>query len=186
MDTTRQATQGDEAETSVVYGTQLDDYLYFVTRDTALWYAYFFYACSVAATYGDFKRLVAAGVWEIMLQRFEWTDDGQPPDMDAPFNGGIDVPGATEGDWEFPPGQKLWMPQGVQDRFGYHAGSPVSGDHTLVLEMQHESGIVQAMEEHGYRCERDDRLICAAHGIEPKGGWDRMAEEFGWPSKPPW
>jgi len=169
----------------VVYGTQADGCLYFLLRDTALWYAYFFYACDSAGTYGDFMSLVTPEVWERMLERFKWTEDGQPPDMDDWFNGGLDVPGAAEGDWDYPPAEKLWMPQEVQDRFGYHAGSPMSGDHTLVLEVQHESGIVQMMQQHGYECERDDRLICAAHGIAPEGGWSKMADEHGWKSERP-
>ena len=182
---TQKESRADEAKIRVVYGTTWGDSLDFLERDIALWYAYFFYASELAVTYGDFKRLVPNGVWEEMIQRFEWTEEGQPPDLSTPFDGGADVPGASDGDWHYPPAMKLWMPQEVQDRFGYHSASPVSGDYTLVLELKHESEIVKMMEEYGYLCERDDQLICAAHGITPSDGWARIAEQYGWPSAPP-
>ena len=169
---------------SVVYGVQPDGFLYFMERDEALWYAYFFYACEIAETYADFQRLAPPGVWDEMLQRFEWTEDGQPLDMAAPFDGGADVPGASEAEWQYPSAMKLWIPQEVQDQFGYHSGSPVSGDYTLMLETLHEAGIVQMMEQHGFRCERDDRLISAAYGIAPNEGWKALAEELNWSSTP--
>lgn len=66
-------------------------------------------------------------------------------------------------DWpEWPAQQMLsWMPKAIRERIGNVGVSMVSGP-ALSFPLQKETEVVSALENAGYICRRDDKLVAAA------------------------
>jgi len=56
-----------------------------------------------------------------------------------------------------------WMPKDIQERFGEVGASMVSGD-SLLIDPASEIEVVAALEDSGYVCTRDDKLVALASG----------------------
>ena len=55
------------------------------------------------------------------------------------------------------------MPKDIQERFGEVGASMVSGD-SLLIDPASEIEVVAALEDSGYVCTRDDKLVALASG----------------------
>lgn len=157
-----QASRGTE----LVYGNYRGDELVFIPKQQAVELAQLRQALESAATWGEFKQMAPAHLYqEVALMVSDYDEEaGQLPQDADPFDADS-IPGYGDRDWPTWAAQAMleWVPQDVQDRFGSAAGTTLSGDY-LYLPEEKADEIAQAMQEHGYPCVRDDDLVTSAEG----------------------
>lgn len=86
------------------------------------------------------------------------------PDLRTPFYPEA-IEGYEDGGWPNWYDQEMlsWMPESVQEQFGWVGEARFDG-YDLSLRLDREAEIVAALEQHGYRCTRDDILVAKAAG----------------------
>lgn len=180
------ATRPKEAD--IVCGEFSDNFV-LIPRSEALRLARVHYAIQSSATWGEFKANLPTEEWQDILSSLAYptlaeyreeegfeTDeaalesykslplgDRMPVDSDKFLSEWL--PGFTDGDWPEWPAQQAqnWVPREIQQRFGSSVSSVLNGPF-LTLDPSRANEIVAAMQELGYVCERDDRLVRSASG----------------------
>jgi hypothetical protein len=154
----------NSSERRLLYG-RLDDFqLVFIPEDRAHDLVKVRDAIENARTWGEFRLLLPERRWREIADDYAPVEEEPPPADDEPFAADA-VPGYIDGDWpEWPAQQMLdWMPQDIQDRFGDVGSSMVSGD-SLYIDPASERDVVAALQNAGYVCSRDDKLVARASG----------------------
>ena len=148
----------------LVYGEMPDWGLVFIPEREALEVAQVHRAIWDAETWGELKASITPGRWRQIISA-SFLDDEEPvPADDDPFDS-QQLWGYGDGLWPEWPAQRqlVWMPKGIQERFGVvDTGSP-NGE-ALVIDPACESQIVAALKKAGYVCMRDDHLVELASG----------------------
>ncbi len=144
----------------LVYGSPGGASLLFIPRDDALEGARLQWALHRARTWRGFKQMAGEARFEEAMERAEC----DVPDMCAPFYPDA-IKGYEDGGWPNWYAQEMlyWMPESVQEQFGQMDEARFDG-YFLSLRLDSEAEIVAALEQHGYRCTRDDVLVNKATG----------------------
>jgi hypothetical protein len=111
-----------------------------------------------AKTWGDFRK-GAPTLYERALSDLDNEEDA-PPDSSELDHEAL----AADGDFLHFPEQLMleFIPRSVQERFGKVEESVFNGP-MLILEPDHESEIVSALQNHGFSPQRDDCLMDALY-----------------------
>ena len=162
-------------ERNIVYGFSPLG-LIFMTESRALELSDFYKALVTAKNWGEFRRIVSREIYEFYLpesMHYQGPSDGSFEDLE-PFYIPDEIPFTPNDIFAFdhlPGDPKIemaqWMPIAIQEAFGrrftYVAmDMNVPAGEALELDEGKVSEIVEALEERGFVCRRDDELILAA------------------------
>jgi hypothetical protein len=137
----------------LIYGNAPCGRLVFMERSKALENIAF----RKAKTWGDFRK-GAPTLYERALSDLD-NEEEAPPDSSE-----LDHELAADGDFLHFPEQLMleFIPKSVQERFGKVEESVFNGP-MLILDPDHESEIVSALQNHGLSVQRDDSLMDALY-----------------------
>lgn len=157
----------EQGTDTLVYGVFQGDEVAFLPRQQAQGLAQLWRALDSAQTWGQFRRMVPAHIYEEVVSAVgdseNMAEDGLPH-SDAPFDRD-EIPGHTDGDWPALPARQMldWVPQEVRERYGRVVSTRFNGDY-LVFRARDATAVAQALQGHGYTCVRDDDLVRDASG----------------------
>jgi len=162
-------------EKTIVYGLSPLGLL-FIPESRAKELANFFRALITAKTWGEFREMVSKEIYEYYLpesMHYQGPSDKSSQDLrpfyipdEKPFNpNDIFSFDCLPGDPQIEMAQ--WIPGAIQKMFGRHFSyyamdMNVPAGEALKLDESKLDEIVQALEERGFVCQRDDELILAA------------------------
>lgn len=151
----------------IVYSARTGQ-LILIPKARALELAGIHHALKIAQTWGEFKSLIPAHIYEevveMMRDDFDEGEEIVEPAPESPFAPEA-VPGYGDGDFPGWPAQEMldWMPEDIQEQFGEVRTSVLSGDF-LEIAPAHEREVVAALEARGYHCVADVALIEKTYG----------------------
>jgi hypothetical protein len=153
---------------TLIYGVFQAEEVAFIPRRRALELALVWRALDSAQTWGDFKRIVPAHIYEEVVEALKESSvisaSDREPDADAPFYRD-DIPGHADGDWPpYPPQQMLdWVPQDIQTTYGKIVTTPFNGDY-LYFPAGETAKVLAALAAYGYTFELNENLVKDASG----------------------
>jgi hypothetical protein len=147
----------------LVYGVAWGQ-LIFIPRNRAEELAATYTAINNSETWGDFQDRVPAYIYRQAVERLEWgLGVIQPPNY-REFDP-EEINGFSDGEWPSWPAQEmtLWFPREVWQGEGFLKAT-VYGGVTLQLHAHSKKKLVRKLQQMGYTCREDARLLNSATG----------------------
>jgi hypothetical protein len=148
---------------SVVYGTIGDD-LVFIPEPRARFLAKVWHALLTSNTWGALKKRAPRTAYDEIREHN--ADALEPSEMrpTAVFDY-YEMTGVPSGDYPGFPRQEMlaWLPEDIQLDFG-HAGTTALTGEFLRLNPDDATAILRRLQQAGFRCRRNQRLMDQAHG----------------------
>jgi len=146
----------------LVYGV-VADMLVLLPKSTADYLVATLHAIHFSRTWGEFKKSAPAEAYQEVVEILEENDEEEPPPRNL-FDSD-DIFDFTDGDWPEWPAQLMlgYIPEEIRQAYGIIQVSTLNGPF-LEINPTREKEVIKALEERGFTCLKDDRLLNAASG----------------------
>ena len=130
-----------------------------------------------ANTWGELRARVPANLAREVAEMRAGAEDGDPPPSDDERYDPQDIFGWGDGDYPDWPQQRMldFLPDDLIERYGAEETSVHNGEF-FELPVEHLDALAKDLEERGYRCTRDDRLVSLVSRYEPDGAGEPAGE----------
>jgi len=147
----------------LVYGV-VADMLVLLPKSTAEYLKATLHAIQISRTWGEFKKNAPAEAYQEAVEILEENEEEEPPPRE-PFDSD-DILDYTAGEWPEWPAQIMldWIPEEIRQAYGVIQVSSISGPF-LEISPEREQEVIKALEERGYTCLKNDKLVTSASGF---------------------